>query len=225
MNTDFRTIQNTAAIAGLAFIVLLVLGVFLMGTPDSNAPATEWASYFSDSGNRTQSIISAYLLVLAGLAFIVFLWALRPEFGDPVGIPALLLHISMASGIAFAMLLMAGGLATGAIAGSISFGDAPVPDGNFAREFEQLGTGLILLPGGLAAALSVAALSCASLLEDAWPRWLGIVGIVAAIVLLFSVAFIPLIALPLWTLIVAIELVARHPTPVGATPAGIAPAA
>jgi hypothetical protein len=221
---DYRSIQNTAAIAGIVFVVLLLVGIFMRDTPDSGASAQEWASYFSDGGNRTQVLISAYLMVLSSLAFIVFLWALMPEFGEPGGLAGVLLRIALASGMAFAMLLMVGAIALASVAGSVSFGDAPVPDGDFARQFEQLGFGLILLGGGLAAALSIATLSWAAMIEAAWPRWLVIIGFIAAIALLFSVVLIPLIALPIWVLVVAIELLAQHPAPAEALPPSAAAA-
>src|ERR1700726_2119982 len=74
-----------AMAAGIAFVVLFFAGVLLnfSNAPESKsgeasaAVAQKWVSYLSSSGNRTGLIVSAYLLVLAGLAFVWFTVGLR----------------------------------------------------------------------------------------------------------------------------------------------------
>ena len=57
------------------------------------------------------------------------------------------------------------------------------------------------------------------------PKWLGWLGFVAAVVLLFGVVFIPMIALPIWLLAASVVLfrlrsIEAEPTVLVPTPPG-----
>ena len=73
----------------------------------------------------------------------------------------------------------------------------------------SLAYGLILVYGALAAALLVAVVSMVSLQTQAFPSWVIWGGFVVAVVLLFAVIFLPLLALPLWVLGLSIARLQR----------------
>jgi hypothetical protein len=201
--------------AGFAFAVLLVVRfVAFLDTPDSDAPASEWTEYFEDSGHRTQSIIGTYLMVLAGLAFLWFVVWLSGRLRDAEGPSGFLTSVTFGAGLLFVAMVFASAIAMGTVAAGVEFADAPVPDGEFARQFEGLGFGLLLLGGGFAAGISVAAASLVGLRTTILPRWLAIAGIVAGLLLvLFGVFFLPLALLVLWVIAVGVVLMRRPSIP------------
>ena len=75
-----------------------------------------------------------------------------------------------------------------------------------------MGYAMILLGGGFAAAVLVLATSIISLQTGVLPQWLAWGGILAAIVLLFSVFFLPMVALLIWVLAVSGVLLVREET-------------
>lgn len=194
--------------AGIAFAVLLVVRfVVFLDTPDGDAPASEWTEYFDDSGHRTQSIVGTYLMVLAGLAFFWFLAWLCGRLREAEGPSGFLSRAAFGSGVLFVAMIFASAIAMGTVAAGVEFGDIPVPDGEFARQFESLGFGLLLLGGGFAAGLCLVTASLVGLRTALVPRWLAIAGIVAGLLLIpFGVFFLPLVLLVLWVIAVAVVL-------------------
>ena len=60
-------------IAGILFAVVLVAGVLVSGdVPTDDDADDEYVEFYEDSGNQTALVCSAYLMVLAGLAFVAF---------------------------------------------------------------------------------------------------------------------------------------------------------
>ena len=68
-------LQRWAALGGVAYVVLFVIGVLLVynGTPDSSSAPGKIIAYYSDSGHRDRINIG---WVLAGLGYFFFLWFL-----------------------------------------------------------------------------------------------------------------------------------------------------
>jgi hypothetical protein len=199
-----------AAIAGIIFVILLVIGVGLIGDhPDPDASEQEIADYFADSDKHTLNIVGAYFWALAGVAFLFFLTHLRGVLRAAEGAPGTLSNLCFASGLAFIILLMAGSAAIAAVAGAIEFRDAPITNVDLIRTLPQMGYAMVLLGGGFAAIGVVLTTSIVSLQTGVLPQWLAWLGIVAAIVLIFAIIFIPMIALLIWVLAVSIVLLMR----------------
>jgi hypothetical protein len=205
--------QRWAGWAGIAFVVLFVVGTFLVNTPSSDASAAEWQEHFEDSGNRWLAIAHGYLWALAGIAFIVFLGAVRERVrlaADWLG------SVVFASGIVYVAMLFIGGIGTAAVAGGIEFGEAPTEGaGEFGRWFEQLGFGALLLFGMFAAGVFVITAAIGLRRAGLVPGWLAVSGdVVGVILILLGVFFIPQILLMLWVLAVSILLLTRSRTAV-----------
>jgi hypothetical protein len=211
--TGSRRAERWGAAAGIAFVVFFVLRFVFLNTPDSDAPVREWTEHFQDSGDRTLSILGGYSMALAGLAFLCFVWAVRGRLRrsevDPHGLSTL----AYGSGLVFVAMLFASGAAMTTVAASVEFGDNPVPDGEFARQFENLGFGLLLLYAMFAVAVCIAATSGSALRTGVLPRWLVIAGFVVAVLVgVFGVIFLPMILLVLWVLAVSIVMLLRPGT-------------
>jgi hypothetical protein len=206
-------------LSGVGFAVLLVAGVMLaMGTypEDSSASDADWTKVLSSSGDRVKILVGAYVLCAAGLLFLWFASAIRTAFESEMASPSVLASVAATSGIVFVSLLMVGGLTLAAVPGSITFGDAPVPAADFARQISQLGTGFLLAPGALVAALFVASTSRLGAVSGLFSRAVTVTGYVAAVLLLFGALFLPFLALPVWVIVASISL-ARRPVTSTAT--------
>jgi hypothetical protein len=101
-----------------------------------------------------------------------------------------------------------GAVAIASVPAAVAIDGAPVDPGS-ARFFPSIGYGAILVVGGLSAAVMIAAASLHWMRTRMMARWLVWLGFVCALALLFSVIFIPMIALPLWALVVAIVMLSR----------------
>jgi len=206
-----NAIERWAPLGGIIFIVLMVIGVGLLGDhPDPDASEQEITDYLGDSGNHTRNIIGAYLWVLAGIGFLWFLTHLRGVLRSAEGGAGTLSNLGFGAGVVFAALLMAAGPAIAAVAAAIEFRDAPVSDPDFIRVLPQMGYGILLLGGGFTAIVLLLTTSAITLQTAVFPQWLAWLGMVAAIVLLFAVIFLPMIALLVWVLAVSIVLLMRH---------------
>ena len=205
------TWERWSPVGGIAFVILAVVGFGLLngGMPSTDAPARDWISFYSDSGNRAQVLVGAYVMTVAGLAFLWFLAGLRGRLLEVDRGSSALSWLVAGSGLIFVAMLMAGTIAMASVAGSITFGNSPVPPADFGRQLSQLGFGLVLLASAFFAALFVAATSYLALETGAFARWLAIVGFIVAVVLLFSALLIPMIVYLLWVLAVSISLLIR----------------
>lgn len=203
-----------APLGGILFVVLIVIGTGLVGDhPDPDAPEQEITDYLGDSGAHTRNIIGAYLWVLAGIGFLWFLTGLRGVLRAAEGAAGTLSNLGFGAGVVFTALLMAAGPAIAAVAGAIEFRDAPVTDPDFVRVLPQMGYAILLLGGGFTAIVLVLTTSVVSLQTGVFPQWLAWLGILAAIVLLFAIIFLPMIALLVWVLAVAVVMLMRTEEP------------
>ena len=197
--------------AGIAFAILFVAGFFIHGETPAGDETAEWEAHWADSGNRTQAIIGMYLMVAALFAFLWFSRGLlrRLVSSDNGSQPIASIAYS-ASTLFVGGVLVAVVVAT-SIAGSVEFGDAPVPDdADLARQFDQLAFGLLLIPGCLSAGVFIALVSELARRSQALPTWLVWAGFVVAAVQVVAVFFIPLALIPLWALVTAVVLLLRE---------------
>lgn len=210
-------------IAGIAFAVLFVAGMFTMITPESS---TEQAinEFYADSANRTTVLIGAYLIAIAGFCFLWFLSALRQtlrrlspdgtEFSD----------VLLAGGVVFVATMYAGAAAIGTGSAAMLLGGEEQFSTEVLRMLPQLGYGLLLLGGGFGAIAVVLSTSIAVRRSGTAPGWLGWYGIVTAVLLLAAVAYVPMVLFPIWVIVVSVTLLRkaarspeRHREAVGAT--------
>lgn len=201
---------------GIAFFVLFVAGFLAFPMPENDSSTGAWARWWTDSGHRTGAIVGAYLMVLGLLAFIWFAWSLRDRLGQGGA-------LMFTFGSIFAAIALVSVMIRASIAGSKTFGDAPVPSGAFAQQFDQIGFGLLLVASALAAGLFVGIASYEARKSGILPGWLTIAGYVVGVLQLASAIFFPFVLFVLWVLVAAIVLVRRGNTvveldePVGTT--------
>ncbi len=212
-----RRFDRVGACMGVVFVVLFVAGFMVFSTPSSNKDTAKWQRWWTDSGHRVTAVIGAYLIVLGVLAFVWFLWSLRDRLADGGG-PMLTF------GKLFVAMVLVSTLLRAAIPGAKMFGNVPVPSGDLARQFDNLGFGLLLVAGALSAGAFTAFASYAARREAVLPSWLTAAGYVVAVLQLIAGIFFPFVLFVLWVLVVSIVLLRRGATAEAAAPVTVAPA-
>lgn len=204
------TWARVAALSGLVFAVLFVVGMIIPDLPSGHDSDAKVLSFYGERSDRLRVIFAGYLLAAAGIAFLWFLNHLRGRLRAAEADSGWAANAMLIGGVVFVSMLFAGATAFIAVAGAVTFGDTPQPSPDVSRILVQLGFGMVLLYGGIAAAFTVAAASLAMLRTREFPDWLAWLGFLAAVVLLFGVLFFPMIALPIWVLAVCFVLVSER---------------
>jgi hypothetical protein len=197
---------------GVVFAVLFVPAMFVNSTPSSNNPA-KWVSFYDKHSNQVTSVVDAYLFVLAALALLGFLLALRTRLAGAM--PAFAFYSGV---IAVAGLTIAGGLLA-TVGGNLLFNNSsdkfPL-DGNVANYVTSTGFPVLLVSSMLPLAFCFGGFAYAVIRTGALPAWIGWFAILPALGLLFAVVFLPILLLPVFTVIVGVVLTLRRSPEPGA---------
>ena len=199
---DFRW-ERWSAVAGVLFVALFVIALALSGnTGDNPSEVSEW---YADNGNQTKQLVAWFLYIASALAFLSFLGTLRDMLVRAEGGPGTLSALVFGPGIVFAALYAA----------SVSFFAAPAAladdsdfklDPNTAQMFNNAGY-LTLVAGVMVASILVLSASTAALRTGILPSWLGWIGLVVAVIMLFAIFFIPILVFVAWVLVVSLLMI------------------
>lgn len=201
---------RAAAIAGIAFAVLFVVSLTALHRHPRVGSGTETlAAWYLGDGARRIALVGVYLVPFAGIAFLWFLAALRHNLataGDRFFDTALL-----GSGLLFVAMLWGAAAAIGAPVTSVTFRDAPAPVPETVEGARSLGYTLFYVYALRAAAVFMVVSCTVARRRGRLPRWLVALGYVAAVMLLLSIAFAPLVALvfPTWVALASMVVLSR----------------
>jgi len=189
-------------IAGVLAAVTFVIGLILVSnSPDNNDTDAQVVAWYADHGHRLGVLIGAYFLAFCGLFFLWFVSGLRQRLRAAEGPGGRLANVALGGAILFVGMLWVGAAALGAIPGAESLGDSsPLSTADIARFVPSIGFGAILIFGAFGAIAMIDATSIVAMRTGILPKWFAWLGFVAAIVLLFAVIFLPMVALPIWLL-------------------------
>jgi hypothetical protein len=194
-----------AASSGFLFVVLFLSGFFVLDLPGHDDSEELLRAFYADGSNRARVVLAAYLLAGAGLAFFLFLGHLYRRLKVVEHEPAWLSLMVFAAGVIFIVTLFAfGALQSPTYALSVDVFDEPqaelsravVP--NLAYSF--------LLYGLLSLSFAIGVTSVLILKTNVFSKWLAWLGLMAGALLLLGIFFLPIIALPIWTLAASFEL-------------------
>jgi hypothetical protein len=206
-------------VAAIAYVVLFIVGAILEfgGQPDLDAPPREVIDYFSDGGNRDKIALGWIIIVIAVFFFLWFVAALRQTLLrlDDEGI---LTTVATVGGTVYAAVTLAGA--------SLSAGIKTMSDDTFQhRVYPELihasdDAGYVMHSAGGAGmgALMIAA-SLVAARAGLVPRWASWVGIVAGILAVFSIFFLPQILIGLWLIAAGLVLLRAAARPAAPVPA------
>jgi len=192
---------RAAAVAGIAFSVLLTLGFALIRFAVHDEP-DEPGSWVADDTKRTAVIVALNLLPFAGIAFLWFIGVVRDRIGQ--GEDRLFATVFLGSGLLFVAMLFA----TGAIAGGLVATAEEIPTAevwSFGRRVSY--TLLTVYAMRMAAVFSISTTTLASRL-GLLPRWLTVLGLASGLTLLVTAGLVPWIELifPAWVFVFSVHI-------------------
>jgi hypothetical protein len=206
-------------VAGIAAGVTFIFGLAAAAnSPDSDDPDAKILSWYADHGHRIGVIIGAFVLAFCGLFILWFASGLRQRLRLAEGPEGRLANVALGGGVLCVAMLWVGGAALAAVPAGESIGGAPLSNADVARFFPSLGFGSILIFSMFGAIALIDATSVVIMRTGVLPRWLAWLGFVCGVALLFGVAFLPVIALPIWLIASGIALI-RHPAGTAGQPA------
>ncbi len=198
---------------------MLTGAFFVTDVPKADASAQEIAGYLADSENHTRNIIGAYMWVLGGLAFLVFVSNLRSVLRRAEGGSGTLSNVAFGAGVVFTAVWSVSAVALATVAYAVEFSDAPVSNPDVVRVLPQMAGLLLLLGGGFAGILVLLATSILTFRTGVLPRWLAWFGILVATALVFDVIYMNIVPLLAWVVGASVVLLRRQEeTATAATP-------
>lgn len=204
--------EQVAPWAGIGFSLLIVVAFVLIvqNIVNPEDPDSTIIDYYNDSTARALWIAGAYLWVLACMLFLGFLVALRFVLSSAEGEPPYLSSLAYTSGLTFVVLMIISIIAIATPAGAISLGGADQTlDPDFMRILPQLGFGLMRIGAAAAAIVMIYCTSFLSLRTEVLPRGTAWAGFVLAPFSLLLLTPIPMVAIPIWVLIISVALLRR----------------
>lgn len=201
-------INAVGPLSGIFFVALFGVSFLTMNTPNGDASDREWTSYWDDSGNRALGITASISMLLAAVAFLWLVAALRRRVAGAVGTDAF-----YASGVAAGGLMFLAGLGAGLVPFGYELADTPIPDdADVLRVVDGLYFGVVFLPLPYALAGFLIPLFFALRGEHLMPEWLRIATLVVGIVALTGpfLFIIPHVLFLLWALAVSVVLLLRE---------------
>jgi hypothetical protein len=195
--------ERWSALAGVLFVALFLVGFAVMGnTGDTPSEVRDW---YAEEGNQTRAFAAWLLLIAAGLAFLSFLGTLRDMLARAETGPGTLSGLVFGPGIAFTGLLVTA--ASLAVAPAALADDADFRlDANTAQMLTRAAF-LTLAAAVMIASILVLSASTAALRTGILPGWLGWIGLVVAVAMLFSFLYFPILVFVAWVLVVSLVMV------------------
>jgi hypothetical protein len=198
------TSDRFGATCAVAFVVLFLAGLALLDLPGHDDNELLLNEFYGQTNSRLRVIFGSYSLAFAGLAFLGLGAALCTR-AERSGAPATLTKLTLLScAVAAVLLIGAAAAQVPTYAGSIDAFDEPTSELTRAT-IPHIGYSLLLF-SLLASAAFVATVSTAVRLTGMLPRWTSWVGYICAGLLLLSILFMPMVALPIWALAIGAAL-------------------
>jgi hypothetical protein len=207
--------ERWSALAGVLFVALFIVALALTGnTGDNPSEVQQW---YADDGNQTKAIVAWFIWVASALAFLSFLGTLRDMLVRAEGGPGTLSALVFGPGLVFTGLYVAAVSLFAAPAALADDSDFKL-DANTAQMSNDAGY-FLLVGGVMVASILVLSASTAALRTGILPAWLGWIGLIVAVAMLFAIFFVPILVFVGWVLVVSlVMLVAAWRVRGGATP-------
>lgn len=213
---EIRGHAVVCAISGVVFAGLLIASlVLLLQAPGLDDPDSSYIAFYAAGGDVLVTV-GMHLVPFAGIAWLWHMMATRSLVESHPGPPSKLpFGLHLASGILFVAMLFAAAAAVGAPALLGVFSTLPPPPPDVARALAGVGYGLTFVYGVRAAGMYMMTMTSTMRTTGLLPRWLVVLGYLAAAFLLLTTTYHPstLLVFPGWVLVVCATLVVRTRLP------------
>jgi hypothetical protein len=189
-----------ASWVGIAAAIVYIAGHFLLipvpGGGDTTAEDLQ--KFYVTDDDTAMAIIGVVVLTIGCLLMLWFFHEVREHIETPVARAG---FVSTAVGLA---LTSAGAAIVAGPSGVQVNSDQPFVGNEVAHALAQAGYGVMLVGGAMFLGLGVGMLAVDGRRLGVLVPWVGVAGIVAAVLQLAGYIWLPIFAIPLWVLIVAI---------------------
>src|SRR5215470_17607559 len=175
---------RAAAVAGILFSVLLGVALVLIIVSQPPDPAKPGA-WLSDPARRGTLVVALNVVPFAGIAFLWFIGVVRDRIGQLED--RFFASVFLGSGLLFVAMLFAGAAFSGGLLAGIAAKSAGAPGPDTLVLGRQITSLLLRLYAMRMAAVFTMSTATITLRTKVAPRWIGILGIAVAVVLLVSV--------------------------------------
>lgn len=196
------TTPRAAGVAGIVFSVLFATSVLLVRSfmiPESGGPLTGAAGLSIES----VSLVPAYLMPLAGVAFLWFVGVIR----DRVGVyeDQFFATVFLGSGVVFVAMVFA---AASVLAGVLTLGQPAGPNAELGR---SIGRAMFYMFGARSAGVFTLVTSMIILRTGTLPKWAALASLAVGLILLLGVQAFDLVILlfPAWVALLSIVILVR----------------
>lgn len=203
---------RAAAVAGILFSLLLGTALTLVALSSPDEPATVGA-WLTESPRRTALGVALALVPFAGIAFLWFIGVVRDRIGERED--RFFASVFLGSGLLFVAMLFAAAAVAGALIADESLRSGAAP-GSTILALGRRVVGLLLQDYAMRmAAVFTMSTATIALRTRVASRWVGLLGVVVALVLLVSVGLTPWVELlfPAWVLLLSVDILRSGPSP------------
>ncbi len=202
---------RAAAVAGIVFSLLLGAALTLIALASPDRPATVGA-WLTESPRRTAITVALALVPFAGIAFLWFIGVVRDRIGERED--RFFASVFLGSGLLFVAMLFAAAAVAGALVADESLRSGAEP-GPTVLALGRRVVGLLLQDYAMRmAAVFTMSTATIALRTRVASRWVGLLGIAVAVVLLVAVGLTPWVELlfPAWVLLLSVDILRSGPT-------------
>jgi hypothetical protein len=207
LRASLRT-PRAAGIAGIVFSLLLasVLLLIRFAAPSGDANGDSW---LIDRGRQPSVVIALNLVPFAGIAFLWFIGVIRDNVGDRED--RFFATVFLGSGLLFVGMLFVGAAIAGGLLGDPSIGAGQAVSSELLALQRRITLTIINVYAIRMGAVFILSTTMIGLRTHTIPRWLTIVGFVAAAILLVGVTISPLLNLvmPVWAFVLSADILVR----------------
>jgi hypothetical protein len=207
-----RALGRMSALSAIVFAALFVVAMLLVRqAPRLEDPDAVYARFYA-GGGEALATLGLYVVPFAGIALLWHLSATRAMFrAMPREFSPVQAWLQMAAGLVFLCMMFVGSAAVGAVALLGVFEVTPLPPQDVARALGAVGYGLLFIFGVRVAGMHMITTIGMAMTAGLLPRWLAIVGYLAAAFLLVSTTYHPVVLLvfPAWLVVVSVVLMLR----------------
>lgn len=203
---------RAAAVAGILFSVLLGVALTLIALASPDRPATV-GTWLSETPRRAAVAVALGLVPFAGIAFLYFIGVVRDRIGQRED--RFFASVFLGSGLLFVAMLFVAAAVAGALVADESL-RSDTAAGTTVLAFGRRVVGELLQSYAMRmAAVFTMSTALIALRTQVASRWIGLLGVAVALVLLVSVGTTPWVELlfPAWVLLLSIEILRSEGTP------------
>ncbi|MFQ1002642.1 hypothetical protein [Modestobacter sp. SSW1-42] len=201
---------RAAAVAGILFSLLLGTALTLIALASPDHPATV-GSWLTESPRRTALGVALTLVPFAGIAFLWFIGVVRDRIGERED--RFFASVFLGSGLLFVAMLFAAAAVAGALVADESLRSGAEP-GPTVLALGRRVVGLLMQDYAMRmAAVFTMSTATIALRTRVASRWIGLLGVAVAAVLLVAVGLTPWVELlfPAWVLLLSIDILRSEP--------------